>query len=101
MNFIYTLVSKINTGSDPNSTTEINLTKVEGNTLLTNALDLTYFIAGIIAVIVIVIAGMMYINSGGDAARVAKAKNMLTYAVVGLILVIMAFAITKLVIGRF
>ncbi len=72
-----------------------------GDALLTNILNLVYFIAGAVAVVVIVVAGLMYTLSGGDSARVTKAKNMLLYSVVGLVVVISAFAITNFVIGKF
>lgn len=74
---------------------------MSGDDLLTNGLNLTYFIAGIIAVIVIISAGLMYTTSSGDSSRVAKAKNLLTYSIVGLIIVLSAFVITNFVIGRF
>jgi type IV secretory pathway VirB2 component (pilin) len=72
-----------------------------GDDLLKNALNLTYFLAGAIAVIVIVVAGIAYVVSSGDAGRVAKAKNLLTYAVIGLVVVVSAFGITNFVIGSF
>lgn len=100
---MYTLLAifaKITVG-DKNESEQVNLPMTTDADLFTNALDLTYFIAGIVAVVVIVVSGIMYITSSGDAPKVAKAKNMLLYAVVGLILVILAFTITKIVIGRF
>jgi len=69
--------------------------------LLQNSLNLAYYLAGALAVIVIIAAGLMYVISSGDAGRVAKAKNLLTYAIVGLVIIISAFAITNFVIGRF
>lgn len=74
---------------------------MNGDQLLTNALNLTYFIAGVVAVIVIISAGLMYTTSSGDSSRVAKAKNLLTYAIVGLVVVLTAFVITNFIIGRF
>lgn len=71
------------------------------NTLLREVLNLTYFAAGAIAVIVIIASGIFYVISSGDPGRVTKAKNLLLYSVVGLILVMSAFAITNFVIGRF
>lgn len=72
-----------------------------GDELLTNILNLFYFIAGLTAVIVIIIAGLAYATSGGDAGRVAKAKNQILFAVIGLVVVLLAFSITNFVIGRF
>lgn len=71
----------------------------DGQNLLTNGLNLVYFLAGSIAVIMIIVAGVMYVTSSGDSGRVTKAKNMLTYAIVGIIIVIIAFAITNWVVG--
>ncbi len=91
----------ISTGTDPNSTTSVNIPTGSADSLLTNALNLTYFLAGAIAVIVIIFAGIMYTTSSGDAGRATKAKNLLTYSIVGLIVVLVAFIITNFVIGRF
>lgn len=74
---------------------------MSGDDLLKNSLNLAYFLAGIITVIVIIVAGLMYVTSSGDSGRVAKAKNLLTYSIVGLIIVMSAFVITNFVIGRF
>lgn len=72
-----------------------------GDALLTNILNTAYFVGGAMAVIVIIVAGIMYVASSGDSSRVAIAKNALTYAIVGLIIIISAFAVTNFVIGRF
>lgn len=80
---------------------DVGIPTMDGNTLLANALNLTYFIAGAVAVIVIIAAGIFYVISSGDPGRITKAKNLLTYAIVGLIIVVSAFVITNFVIGRF
>ena len=49
-------------------------------------------------VIVIIVGGIRYTTSNGDAAGVKSAKNTILYAVVGLIVIIMASAITQFVI---
>lgn len=67
---------------------------------LSQFLDQVYYIAGVIAVIVIVIAAIVYASSGGDLNKVVKAKRMLIYAVIGLIFIIGAFGITRFIIGR-
>jgi|ETNmetMinimDraft_21_1059911.scaffolds.fasta_scaffold27380_3 hypothetical protein len=75
--------------------------QVTEDVLLVNILNTTYFLGGLIAVIVIIIAGLAFINSGGDASRVAKAKNQILYAVIGIIVILVAFTITNFVIGSF
>ncbi len=59
-----------------------------------------YIIAGIVAVVVIVIGGVRYTVSGGDPSGVKAAKDTVLYAVVGLIVVMMAAAITQFVINN-
>lgn len=91
----------ITTGTDPNSTTSVNIPTTNESELLANGLNLVYFIAGAVAVITIVIAGIMYTSSMGDAGRVTKAKNLLTYSIIGLVVILIAFTVTNFVIGRF
>lgn len=69
--------------------------------VLQNALNITYFLAGIIAVIIIIVGGIMYATSAGDSGAVTKAKNLILYAIVGLVVIFAALAITNFVIGRF
>lgn len=67
---------------------------------LDNIVNLVGFVAGIIAVIVVVVAGINYSLSAGDPQKTAKAKNTIIYAVIALVVISMAFAITKFVLGR-
>ena len=53
------------------------------------------------AVIVIIIGGFMYITSAGNTDRIKTAKNAILYSVIGLVVVITAFIITRYVIGVF
>ena len=69
-------------------------------TSLTTLLNGVYYIAGAIAVIVLIIAGIKYITGSGSADKVTKAKNTIIYTVVGLVLIICAFAITNFVLRR-
>ena len=65
---------------------------------LNNVLNTAYLWAGAIAVIVIVIGGFYYVLSLNNAQRVARAKNAILSATIGLVVVLMAFAITNIVI---
>lgn len=63
-----------------------------------NILNAVYLWAGIIAVIVIVIAGFFYVFSRGEAQQVTRAKNAILGAVIGIVVIVLAFAITNIVI---
>jgi len=56
-------------------------------------------IIGGIAVVVIVIGGLMYVLSAGDANNVKRAKDTIMYAAIGLIVALIAQTIVSFVIG--
>lgn len=56
-------------------------------------------VLGAVAVLFIVIGGLRYILSGGDAAAIGKAKGTIIYALIGLIVAISAEAIVAFVLG--
>lgn len=57
------------------------------------------YIVGIIAVIMLIIGGIKYVVSGGDAKKVTDAKNTVLYAIIGLVICFLAFAIVNFVIS--
>ncbi|MBR3386480.1 hypothetical protein IKG68_02845 [Candidatus Saccharibacteria bacterium] len=56
------------------------------------------YIVGIVAVIMLIIGGIRYVVSGGDAKKVTDAKNTVLYAIIGLVICFLAFAIVNFVI---
>ena len=68
---------------------------------ITNIVNILLFLAGAVAVIVLIIGGIRYVISSGDSGQVQSAKNTILYAVVGLVVVIMAYAIVNFVINQF
>ncbi len=59
------------------------------------------YILGVIAVLMIVIGGIRYTTSNGEASGIKSAKDTILYAVIGLIVAILAYAIVNFVVGRF
>ncbi len=56
---------------------------------------------GVIAVIMIIIGGIRYALSGGDEKNTKAAKDTILYAVIGLVIALLSFAIANFVLGRF
>ncbi len=52
---------------------------------------------GTVAVILLVYAGIRFITSGGDPKKVAGARQIITYAIIGLVLVLSSFLIITLI----
>lgn len=63
--------------------------------------NLLLFALGTIAVIMIVLGGIKYATSNGDASKIASAKNTILYSVVGLIVAVMAWGIVSFVVRQF
>lgn len=64
------------------------------------ALRAVFGIAGGIALVMVVIGGFKYITSLGNAQNVAKAKDTILYAVIGLIVCILGYSIVGFVVTR-
>jgi len=59
------------------------------------------FIIGLLSVIMIIVGGIRYTTSAGDTSAVTAAKNTILYAVVGLVVAFVAFAIVNWVLQLF
>jgi ABC-type Fe3+ transport system permease subunit len=70
----------------------------DGLKLVVNVL---LFLLGAIAVIMIVVGGLRYVLSSGDSNQLTAAKNTILYAVVGLIVALLSYAIVNWVIDQF
>ncbi len=61
-------------------------------------INLLLYVLGAIAVLMIIIGGIRYTTSGGDQSGVKGAKDTILYAVIGLVVALMAYAIVNFVI---
>jgi len=65
-----------------------------------NVVNTLLYIAGIIAVVMVIISGIRMISSRGEPESVAKGRQILMYSIIGLVVVIGAFAIVNFVLGQ-
>lgn len=63
--------------------------------------NILLFIIGAVAVIMLVIGGIRYTISGGDANQVSAAKNTILYAIIGIVVAILAYAAVNFVLNSF
>ncbi len=66
--------------------------------VLRKATNIIALLAGIAAVILIVLSGFQFITSGGDAQKIAGARNTLFGAIIGVVIVIAAQGILQFVL---
>lgn len=75
-----------------------------GNNLQENialVVNVLLFLIGAIAVIVIVIGGIKYVTSDGDPGKIKSAKDTILYAIVGIVIALLAYALVNFVITSF
>jgi hypothetical protein len=73
----------------------VNLTNV-----IRNVINVFSWIIGVVAVIMIMVAGFKYITSGGDSGNITSAKNTIIYAIIGLVVVALSQSIVWFVLDR-
>lgn len=67
------------------------------NKVVVNIINGVIGALSIVVVIMIIVGGVGYLTSGGDAGKVEKAKKTILYAVIGAVICVLAFAITNFV----
>ncbi len=61
--------------------------------------SLLIFIVGAVAVIMLIIGGLRYVLSAGDAKNVTAAKDTILYAIIGIVVALLSFALVQFVVG--
>lgn len=69
--------------------------------LVKQFVNIFLFAVGALSVIMLIWGGIRYTTSAGDSNKVQAAKNTVLYAIVGLVIAILAYAIVNMVIGKF
>lgn len=75
-------------------------TIVGKNGILTKVVQTFAYIAGIIAVIMVILGGFKYITANGDSGSIASAKQTIIYALVGVVIAILAQAIVSYILSK-
>lgn len=59
------------------------------------------FLIAAVSVIMLILGGFKYVTSNGNADQIKSAKNTIMYAIIGLVVAILAYAIVGFVIDAF
>ncbi|MGH7156729.1 MAG: pilin [Candidatus Saccharimonadales bacterium] len=70
------------------------------NTTVKDIVTVLSVLVGVAAVIMIIIAGLRYVTSAGSAEGAKSARNMLLYAIIGLVIVALAQIIVHFVLNQ-
>lgn len=70
------------------------------SSLVQNTTNLLLFVLGTICVIVIIISGIRFATAAGDPSQIKTARESIIYAVAGLVVAILAYAIVHFVLNN-
>ncbi|PIR78090.1 MAG: hypothetical protein COU28_03600 [Candidatus Magasanikbacteria bacterium CG10_big_fil_rev_8_21_14_0_10_36_16] len=65
--------------------------------IVTHIINVSLSLLGIIVTVLIIYAGFLWMTAGGDEAQAGKARKIIFAAVIGLIIILLAYAITRFV----
>lgn len=87
----------IRTGAGQACATSCNTSSI--NLVFRNLANTLTFIVGSVSVIMIIIGGLRYVLSSGDSKATVEAKNTILYAIIGVVVAIVAYAVISFVNG--
>ena len=76
---------------------EINLSSKDPRTIASQIINVSLSILGIIAVVIVIYGGFVWMSSEGNEEKISKAKGILKSGVIGLAIILSAWGITSLV----
>lgn len=91
-------VGGISDGANSAKTAEQQDDLVSQIQVITNTM---LFAIGVVAVIMLIIGGFRYVFSAGNQQNVTAAKDTILYAVIGIVVALLAYAIVNFVLGQF
>lgn len=69
--------------------------------MIANLVKTALGLVGAVALAMIVYGGFLYITAAGDAKQIDKAKTVIIYAVIGIIVIGVSYALVAFVVGAF
>ena len=83
----------------PNSIKEQTGGEGDFKTLLLNIINYFLGFLGILAVLMVIYGGVMYMLAQGDSQKADKGKKIIMYAIIGIVIILLSFALINTVIG--
>ena len=71
---------------------------VDAMSVIHNVVQFIVIIIGVLTVVMIIVGGTKYITSGGDSNKTASAKNTIMYALIGVVIVLLAQGLVSFVL---
>lgn len=76
------------------------LSAQDPRTIVTRIINVALGLLGIVATVLIVYAGFLWMTAGGNDDQVSKAKSILSASIIGLVIILSAYSISRFVLSR-
>lgn len=92
-------LSSVQEGANAARATGMPADLIGENGIFTRISNTVLLVVGLVSVIMLLYGGLRYVLSGGDSKKVTDAKNTVLYAIIGLIISILSYAIVNFVLN--
>ena len=82
-----------------NSTSDNTGTTTSLSSVFKTVVNVLLFVIGAVSVVMLIVGGIRYTLSAGNSSAVTAAKNTIMYAIIGLVVAFLAYAIVNWVLG--
>jgi hypothetical protein len=89
----------INPDDVPSNVSEATGGQGSARELIKTILNFFLGFLGLLAVIMIIFGGMLYVSAAGDQGKIDKGKKILMYAIMGIVIILLSFAIVNTILG--
>ncbi len=89
--------AQFNTGQGVAATGRLSQDSISD--ILTRIMNWLLGILGIGAIISFVVAGIIYLTAAGDEGKTEQAKNMMTYAIIAIVVALVGYVVVKTISG--
>lgn len=91
----------LNTGATTGTGNTTSTPLIGANSIVTQVINWMLYIIGTLSVIMLIVGGIRYTMSAGNEKSVGAAKNTILYAIIGVVVAVLAYAIVNFVISAF
>ncbi len=89
----------IKTTDNPNNISQATGGASSARELVLTIVNYFLYFLGLIATLMVIYGGVLYVTAAGDTEAVDKGKKVIMYALVGIIIILLSFALVNSVLG--
>ena len=88
----------VDLGDNPENVSEATGGASSARALARTIVNFFLFFLGLVATIMVIYGGVLYVTAAGNDDQVGKAKNVILYAIIGIVVILLSFALVNTVI---